>query len=301
MGRKQRNNFSDSAWNDRSSVDFYYENFTNLAISSFRWNNLPDTIDQRWLEVLLFTQGACVFFQDDILGFLCLAMAANGNLNVYNIPTKFRAVGNNGYNKQLTLDDAVIIYNNEMHTNSDFIIRKMCKRIWEYDCIIDINVKAQKTPILLQCGEDQRQTLINLYQRYDGNSPVIKADKNFDIRQLNVLKTDAPFVAPQLYELKTDIYNEALTYLGISNIAVNKRERLIKDEVNRTMGGVLANRQVRLGTRQRAAEQINRMFGLDISVDFVEYNIDQLLDTGSDQLPLDPDGEQTMNHIIRYM
>ena len=79
-----------------------------------------------------------------------------------------------------------------------------------------------------------------------------------------VLKTDAPFVARDLYELKSEYWNEALTYLGISNVNTTKKERMVTDEVIRNMGGTIASRYSRLEMRRQACEQINKMFGLDI-------------------------------------
>ena len=280
MSRKRKgltigkNTYFDRAlYNDNADLAFYMEQFTNLSISMFHWNNLPATIDPRWLEILLFSQGKSVFFYDDVLGYLALAMAENGKLNQYNLPTRYQAYGT-GYHKQCDITNSVIIWNNYTHTGAQFAMTRFASRIWELDNIIDVNAKAQKTPIIITCNEDQRLTLSNLYQKYDGNEPVIYADKNIDLKALNVLKTDAPYVGDKLYDLKVKIYNEALTYLGIPNIMQEKRERLIKDEVQRSMGGVLANRQIRLGARQEAAEKINKMFGLDISVEYVDLNVD---------------------------
>ena len=73
---------------------------------------------------------------------------------------------------------------------------------------------------------------------------------------------------PGLYTYKTQLWNEALTALGISNVSFQKKERMLHDEVNRSMGGVFASRYSRLTMRQEAAKKINDMFGLDIQVDF---------------------------------
>ena len=124
--------------------------------------------------------------------------------------------------------------------------------------------------MLVQGTEKQRLTLLNVYKEYDGNSPVIFGDTNIDLNSLKVLQTGAPYVSDKLYELKTQIWNEALTYLGISNVSFQKRERLISDEVIRSQGGTVASRYSRLTTRQKAAKEINKMFGTNISVDYRE-------------------------------
>ena len=110
----------------------------------------------------------------------------------------------------------------------------------------------------------------NLYKQYEGNEPFIFGNKAMDVNGLTVLKTDAPYVADKLYELKTQLWNEALTYLGISNINIVKKERLITDEVTRNQGGTVASRYSRLESRRQACEKINEMFGLNIWVDYRE-------------------------------
>ena len=136
--------------------------------------------------------------------------------------------------------------------------------------IFSFNIKAQKTHILIQCDEKQRLSLLNVYKGYDGNSPVLFWDRNLDIKGFGVLKTDAPFVADKLYELKNQIWNEALTYLGISNINIQKKERLITDEVTRNQGGTIASRYSRLQARREAVDKINAMFGTNIRVNYRE-------------------------------
>ena len=248
----------------------WYDRLKEIAITSFKWENLPDTIDKRFLEMTLYEKGMAVFFNDDMLNdYLALSCTISGKLNVYNIPIKRRAYATNGYKKWLDENDSVIIFNDYLHHNSVADIELFAYRLTQVDRAIDINVHAQKTPILIKTTENQRLTMENIYMKYDGNQPVIMADKNLDDKGVQVFKTDAPFVADRLTDLKVQIWNEALTYLGVSNIAFNKKERMIKDEVQRTQGGVVASRYSRLKSRQEAADAINRMFGLDVSV---EYN-----------------------------
>lgn len=259
----------------------YYNRLVELAISMFDWKNLPDTIDARFLELALFGDGMAVFFEDKEIGYLALRTTIGGRLNLYNIPTDRRAYASNGYNMPLTQDNSVIIWNNLMHTNSVLEVSNFSKRLWDLDRTIDVNAKAQKTPILIRCDESQRLTLKNLYKQYTGNEPVIYGDKGLSARPIDVLTTGAPYVCDKLYELKTQIWNEALTYLGISNVSYQKKERLLRDEVQRTLGGTIASRYSRLEARRQAAEEINRMFGLNIEVDFREdftLAVDELAD-----------------------
>ena len=272
MGKKTKDkNFWESAYMNNRTYLQYYNRLTELAISMFEWKNLPEEIDARFLELTLFTDGVAVFFRDeDMDKYLALQTAINGRLNVYRIPIDRRAYAVNGYNKPLTDEDSVLIYNNYIHTNSMLDIEMFAKRLYNLDRIIDVNANAQKTPVLIDCDETQRLTMKNLYMQYDGNEPVIFGNKNLNAKGLTVLKTDAPYVADKLYQLKTQIWNEALTYLGISNLNVQKKERLVSDEVIRSLGGTIASRYSRLEARREAVAQINKMFGLEIEVNYRE-------------------------------
>lgn len=270
MGRKKDRDFWESAAMNTGTYRQYYNRLVELAISMFEWKNLPDTVDPRFLELCLFTDGQVVFFNDPDLGYLTLQNACNGGFNVYRIPVKRRAYAVNGYQKDLSDKDSVIIFNNYLHTNSQLDAAMFARRLSDLDRSIDVNAKAQKTPILIKCDETQRLTMQNLYMQYDGNMPFIFADKSLNTNQLQAIKTDAPYVADKLYQLKTQIWNEALTYLGISNINVQKKERLITDEVTRNQGGTIASRYSRLNARRDACKQINDMFGLDVWCDYRE-------------------------------
>lgn len=270
MGRNRDREFWESATKNNATYIQYYNRLTELSISMFEWKNLPDTVDERFLELALFSMGMAVFFKDEVMGYLALRTTISGEFNVYRIPIRRRAFADNGYNRELTIDDSVIIYNNLIHTNSMLDVKMFADKLADIDRTIQINARTQKTPVLVKCDENQRLTMLNLYKEYDGNAPVVFGDKNLSANGLTVLKTDAPYNADKLYQLKTQYWNEALTYLGISNINSVKKERMITDEVTRNQGGVVASRYSRLESRRQACNKINKMFGLDIWCDYRE-------------------------------
>ena len=273
MGRRFRNRMTDfdvSAAKNNISNNQYFKRLAELSMTMFDWQNLPDTVDPRFLELTLFFDGQAVFFEDEELGYLCLQCLTSGNFDVYRIPIERRAIAVNGYNRDLTRENSVIIYNNYLHCNSVTDCVMFADRMYDLDRTIEINARAQKTPVLIRGTEKQRLSLVNLYQKWDGNEPVIFGDKQLDPNSLQVLNTGAPYVADKLYGLKTQLWNEALTYLGISNVNMQKRERMVSDEVVRQMGAVIASRYSRLESRRQACEKINDIFKLDVWVDYRE-------------------------------
>ena len=261
-------NFWESAWDNKTTYIQYYRRLTELAVSMFEYKNLPETMDERYLELALFTDGMAVGFQDDVLGYLGLRCMISGTLDIYNIPTQRNAYAANGYNKLLDKSNSVIFFNNYLHTPTMPIVDLYAKRLYNLDRAIDVNTNAQKTPVLITCDESRRLTMKNLYKQYTGNEPVIYGTNDLKADALQVLKTDAPYVSDKLFALKTQLWNEALTVLGISNLNINKKERLLSDEVVRSEGATIASRYGRLEMRRKACEQMNKMFGLNIEVDY---------------------------------
>lgn len=273
MGKRNRNKdmFNSSALDNNLTYKQYLDRLVELSISMFEWRNLPDTVDARYIELQLFETGCMVYFDDDILGNLCLNCLYNGQFDVYGNPVSRRAYSRyNNYQKILTPDNSVVIWNNYLHSNSVMQVIQYAKRLYNLDRIIDVNANAQKTPVLVQATEKQRLSMLNLYKEYDGNAPFIFGDKDIDFNGLKAINTDAPYVCDKIYQLKTQIWNEALTYLGISNINIQKKERLITDEVTRNQGGTIASRYSRLESRREAVKKINKMFGTNIEVNYRE-------------------------------
>lgn len=268
---KEDRQFWESATVNKGTYIQYYNRLTELSTSMFDWRNVPDTIDVRFLELVLFTDGKAVFFKDEEIGYLALRCACNGPFNLYNIPINRRAYAANGYNRQLDESNSVIIYNNYLHTGSMLDVKMFSKRLYNLDRAVDVNVNAQKTPVLIVCDEKQRLTMKNLYMKYEGNEPFIFGEKNLNPNDaIKTLSTGAPYVADKLYQLKIQIWNEALTYLGISNVNTQKKERMISDEVGRSQGGVVASRYSRIQARKEAVQKINEMFGTNIEVEYRE-------------------------------
>ena len=262
--------FWESAIGNTRDYNYFYYSLLEVAISRFKWNDMPDSVNKRYLETILSCKGRALFFQDDVLGYLTLKTAMMGGFNVYHEPIKRRAYGDNGYNWEGNIDNSVIIYNTLLKQPDLYAIQRFAKKLYNCSVAQDVNINAQKTPILITCEESQRLTMKNIYMKYEGNVPVIYGNKNLDPSSLKVLKTDAPYVADKLHDHEVKLWSEALTYLGISNINITKRERLITDEVTRNQGGTIASRYSRLESRRQACAKINEMFGLDVQCDYRE-------------------------------
>lgn len=290
---KKQTYWDQAARENHQAWRHYLDQLYDLAISMFKWEGLPDSVDDRYLEMSLFWNGVAIAFIDDVAGPMALQVLPGGQIDPYGNPTVRTAYGSNGFQVPgLTDSDSVLIWNNRIRRNTAPMIMRYAKRLWDLDRAVDINAAAQKTPVLIKGNENQRLTLKNIWMKYDGGEPMFLVDNALDVNQLGVINLEAPFVAPALHDLKCDIYNEVLTYLGISNVTQSKKERMLTDEVNRMMGGVLASRKSRLMMRERAAKQMNKLFGWNVSVEYddgVEEMAKAMMDAegGDEDEPLD--------------
>ena len=259
----------EAAWlNNLTFMDYYYR-IEEIAINMFEWSGLPESVDERFIELVLCEYGYGVYFDDPVMGNLFLTCMTMGPFDVYRYPRKRMAYAVDDYQKELNENNSVLVYNNYLHTNTLTTIILYARRLSDIERSIEVNIRAQKTPVLITCEEEQQFTMKNAYKDYDGNMPVIYANKGvFDPKAIQAIQTQAPFVADKLMIIKRQIWNEMLTFFGVENGNSEKKERLITDEVMSNLGSVQAQRYVMLNSRRKAAEQINKMFGTDIEVNF---------------------------------
>lgn len=208
-------------------------------------------------------------------GFINAKATSNGELNIYMLPSKINCFSTdslsedrllyNGFkeDKKSEYDYCILVKNNQDMIPTEPTLRLFAWRLYEAERTSDVNIKAQKTPVLIVGDDSLKLAMKNLFEKYDGNEPVVYADKKqLTADTLRALKTDAPFIADKIMEYKKEIWNEALTYLGINNINVEKRERLVKEEAQANNELVNLNLQNRLLVRKRACEEFNELFGL---------------------------------------
>lgn len=245
----------------------YYARLKNIALSVFKWEGLPDSCNARFLEDALFHYGLAGFAKDPTMGYMTLRATQSGVLNVYNEPLSYTLYGT-GYNRIYDNDDMVLIRNNPIEKSTDSTLILYAEKLAVIDLAIQVNINAQKTPILIRCDERTRTSLEAIYAQYEGNKPVIFGTKGLQDKPLEVLATGAPFVSDKLRQEKSAVWNEALEFLGINtNPADKKKERLIVSEVESNNEQIDIQVATMFASRQRAAKMINEKYkGLNVEV-----------------------------------
>lgn len=254
-------------WENERTYQMFYCRLRDYALSMYKWEGLPDTVNERFLEITLFQEGKILFFHDPSMEYLTLPFTY-GSLNVYQEPVNFHAYSLN-YSEEYTIDNAVPIWSNFSRNSIHWIIEEYAKRLYFVERALDLNIRQQKFPFLILGEESQRLTLMNAYEKWEGNEPFIFGYKTgFDKDAFQVLNTPVPYVADKLMAYKHNLWNEAMTFLGIGNAKQDKKERMVADEVAANDEQIESSREVMLKARQLACEKINQLFGLNISVDY---------------------------------
>ena len=249
---------------------YYYYKLMLIARSLFKWEGLPNNMHERWIEKYLFSSGKCIFYKDPVMGFMVAGFGQQGGINCYGDPTSVYPVAENYVYSGPELingDNCYVIRNNDLMLPNFPIIRHYAFKLTNIDRAIDVNIEATKTPIIVRCSDKQRLSLKNAINQRRDNEPVIWASDNANIGDMvSTLETNAPVVFPQLQTQKHMILNEVFTDLGINNANMDKKERMVASEVDANDEQVKASEDVMLKVREEACKQINRIFGLALSV-----------------------------------
>ena len=254
--------------NDNTYID-YLDRLKLIAISLFEWKGLDEIAGygaSRFMELALYENGRACFYKDNEIGYKVFRANPNDKFNVYMLPEKIMA-WSLGYSKTIDFDECVFVMNNLLMKPTLETLQLMAYRLYETERTIDINLIAQKTPVLIEGDTKTILTLKNVYMQYSGNTPFIFGNKQFDIsNKLNVLKTDAPYLIDKLELHKHEIWNECMTYLGINNANTDKKERQITDEVNSNNDLINYYLNCFYKTRKEACDLINKKYHLNIEI-----------------------------------
>lgn len=276
MKKKNKGNnieFTDSLILNNATYIDYLERLKKVALSMFEWVNLPSSMNEEFLEKCLYYNGQASLLYDKKYGFINTRCCDNGEINIYDLPTKLHCFSQNyseyrnlyvGLNsKENQKENQCILVRNDIdRTPTQSTIELFAFRLYQAERTCDINIIAQRTPVIILCDEKQRLLMQNLFEKYDGFTPYIFGDKDqLNSDMIKAIRTDAPFVADKIMDLKKQIWNEALTFLGINNIIEEKKERLVADEVNSNNELINLNLQSYLAPRKKACKQFNELFG----------------------------------------
>lgn len=256
----------------------HYDKNRLICLNEHEWDGLPDGIESRHIEKWLFSRGFCCFFKDPKMAHMVLECDTGGQVNVYGDPTGWRAHGYN-YQQYLNADECVIIKNNLLAIPTEPFIMHYVNKITEAERTMDVNIKACKTPVIFACDDKDLLSFKRMFQQVDGNTPALFVDRGLNLDSIQAFLTGVKFMGNELMDYKRSVESDMLTFLGQNNTPVDKKERLITDEAQANNQLIQSFADLQLEARQKACEEINAMYGLNVSVKRREPTVEKPVDS----------------------
>lgn len=262
----------------------YYTHLSNLAMELFEWENLPTTVSPKFLEMQLHSAGMVGFLKHETYGFIAVNGAENG-IDIYNNPLTFEYVNAviSGRFKNFTYadmdkenDSGVIIYNNDLKIPTFYTIRLFAQELAKTHEIMNVNLNAQKTPVIIKTTNNKLFSSKQTYNQFEGNVPAIVVDETFNVDDLKAIDTQAPYIVDKVNQHRLELYNAVLSFLGVNNVNTGKKERLITDEANSNNDMIANSGGIMLKARLEACELINELYGLNVSVNYRQKEFNPL-------------------------
>lgn len=267
---------------DMRQYRFWRDYLLDMAIASFEWVNLPAGIPARAVEWIMLHFGAGAMFMDDG-GHLFGQAVLDGNFNMYWDYNKIRIItpNENQWTRHCqtwaTTDkngdieihprDAVMLWDNMARRPIIDKIEYYAERLTMYDQTMDVNRDAQWTPWVLKVPETAQGTAKEVEKSIYRKDKVLKVNDTMDgVMGYEVLNTQAPYVVGNLAIDKQKILNEALSWLGIDNSNLDKKERVSTAETLSNNEQIMMCRRARLQPRQEFCQTCKEVFGLDVQV-----------------------------------
>lgn len=263
MAPRKKRTLSD--WLNKLTFRVLYYHYRNLALNVFEWEGLPEGIEERYIEEALFDEGKLLFFRDPRMSYMALPCHQGSNLDVYGEPLSWRATGFN-YNREYPRDKCVLVENNKSRAPTHDTVMFFVQKLYEVERTQDTNLRTSKVPWIILCDEKQVLSYKEILRKIDANEPAVFGSRGISLSDIQVLPTRGEFIGNELADYSHTVENQLLTFLGVNNCPIDKKERLVSGEVSSNDELVAINAELMLEARQRACDKINELFGLNVSV-----------------------------------
>lgn len=271
MAGGRKGNYNNPTNNAQALTErMYMRVLTEMSCNRFKWVGLPDSIDERFMELELFRAALVVFYRDHTYGrYLALRASGSGRTNMYDNPTSFTVTGGLMINKTLGPKQCVPIWSNYLRVPDMDIVVLYSRKLAAIDRTIEINSLNMRQQKIILAEEHERHSMLNILRQMEEGVPAILGTKALDMSNIQVLDLGVhPETLPKLMVAKSKMWNECMTLLGINNSNQDKAERLVADEVSANDQQIRAARSISMNAREQSAAQINERYGLHVSVRF---------------------------------
>lgn len=269
--RKMKKQWNVSAKKNRDMEFIWEMRLFDIVLNLYKWKNVPDEIDETYIEKALSLEGNIAYSTDEITS-VPVMLPANtiGQFDLYGNPVRIQLFSPYTYYNinRIVGKDACFCWNNSTRTNSYMVVETFAQRLYDLDRSIDVNAQWQKTPALIRTTKEKELSIKNALMNIMGNYSVVIGDKHLFEEDTFIDPINCPFVGDKISMLRRDIFYEFLTWFGVENSDVQKKERLVSTETSGNDGAIEMSRNTMITQRKKFCRQVNELFGTDMDVEF---------------------------------
>ena len=298
MPKIKYRDIKDGNENKLDSIRFYENKYFGLFLNAYKFTNLSKS-QSRYLLKRMWKQGTVACFivegtrkdptlrealsnsspntvsisQDNPEGLLVFCPYAVQQWNIEDEPTVVTLINTRGatfipQKAQIVNKDCVIGWAHTSHASVWSLVRYYIDKIADVEKTIETNLFVHKLPRLVICSPEDKQRVDDIMEAIENGEHKIFLDSTDYAAIKNVLESgQGSYIIDKLYAYKQSLENELLTFLGINNVALEKKERLITDEANSNNQLINDSSDCFLDSLKAFCEEISDVLGYTISVE----------------------------------
>ena len=278
------------------------QKYIDLFCNRFEYKNLPEDFmkvsgKNKVFLLMLFFSPSIAFFKDEALGLQALPTTGQFEYNIAGFPTSWKVFGcgSNPFHKDLNEDNSVLMFNDYSYSIPFLQMLYNVEYMLECDSTHRQNLHAQRQPMILEIEEDEKKSASMFIDKLKTNADTIvvrKRQKGDDKKkvvespyQSRAFESGRQFEGDKLASDYRYFDNRNLSYLGYNNENLEKKERLLVDEVNSNNEVIEGFLNSAFECQKEAFDKINKMFGTNITVELRKSN-KGVEENGSEHSPL---------------
>ena len=266
------------------NFDTLFKHYFNFILRNvfqiFRFDGVPDTVDEIFMKYCLFLNGKVTFFKLDNGDLVALNGVYSGDPNLYYVPDKMLVTNprlTKSYQMQRDLE-CVVVYCSEpdiYNVTGNFggmytLISRTATMLADGDLSINVAQKNKRLINVLAAEDQNTKESIDVVIRkqYNGEPYAVVHKSLIDnVESVPITdKTGGTNDIVQLIECQQYILSHFYEALGLQTHDNMKKERLITAEVNDNDNLAKLNIDDMICTIQNGLNKVNTMFDTNISI-----------------------------------
>lgn len=251
--------------------------YYNVWMSKFKWIGLDEEIkeqEQNYIMRHFWSEGTVALRNVKGVDLIAMCPWNTETYNYLDFPEKVVLVNKRGVSKtiipsspQVVNKDVALLYCLPSHKSISSVVNYYIDRMIQVEIVINNNLKLQNIPFVIGVTEEDKDQFDDIIEKILNNELVVFTSVN-DIKKLQTLATNAPYIVDKLKAYLVSLENELLTVLGIDNSGAQaKQAQLTVDEVNAS-NDIINDYGMAIEDEIKAwLDRANKVLGRNISIE----------------------------------